>query len=1215
MKKQTLIKIISGFILFVFIVFIFQFALPIQAATNTSLYSNPNQNNSRNPYQFKVSDVINSSMLTSVVGCTGIVNKVSKWMTSFMQSGAVKEQIKDKARLAAIEQVKSACKTGKAASETTAQALPTMPGFAKPVGTILSKLKIKVGTTPVQTCLEAVDSISLEEIDALTKSLAEDKAANFKTQCFDGIAITLAKNQLTAMTRSAMNWVNSGYGGNPFFVQNMQRLTYNLEKNVIETGIDIMLAPQNANPYAADFSRATLTNKGIMASSSKFLGGLQSDLSNFITDPQSYYTNEQLTDAQKTQKALQNARNANASFSRSFATGGWNAWLALTQREQNNPLGFNMVANQYLSDMQSQVVSDTRNELAENNGFMSQKECIKWQMYNKDKTPKIKKVGTAGEPPKVIGVNTDGTLKLSSGGLMQIDEFVFVDQQPRFQNYDGENEYGVCVDKKTITPGSIIRDKTTNYLNSPERQLELAKTINDSLNALFSILISKLESGGLFGLSDSAVNTNWTDNMNTLLNEGGSDSSGNSYSNNGAYDNFELTRDLGNTYVHDMAYDYGTWNAKDNWTTTKNALNNNKKLYPNLNPEIYDTTTGDPIITNSAFYTVDTAGTTKLINEGYNNWEKGDRAYWNGTEWQNWKCAANANGECTNQKSPIANRGVIQKQEDYIVAAKEIIGVLPGIMTKLGELDYCIPGPNPSYKTNSAEAQSTYQDWVGTIYARARDYTDAKHFDWGMDAPGDPTYTAFLNIFSDNMGVFREMNKTGEMALLLTNRYPNLTEWDSKTVDEKNAWNPNEISFFPDYKWKAGDNVQTRIQLLRDKNIDYTNNSLFQNFYEVFDKMMNDVYFKSMINPYLEKENSSEKLPNPGYIPMAESGLDITKDIVYYNDDINQKIEEYGDAMDQAKTNIAKLKPIRDEVSGIIKAAQDRRDAKLLTQINNINAVATDTCKATQIECDNSTENLPQCLKEYNDCISKATTSGKILSKEDYLKKYAACLSEEDIKVYDADGIIGMGDKDEERCSDGFDNDGNGLVDCKDPACSSKDPVCLQTNSTNFKCLATNDHDVNAYLLSSGDGWSRGKLNAPKYTTTPCESRSQTTCSNEYVYAGPSLHISLFNGNYNSYKVKSCVWANVKPINGQCSIALDTTNEIHSYVSDIDCRDGKCVGRLEASKYLPTLCSRRGPKDCSATESVTAGPTKVKSGWLGLDPYFAYTVNKCEWTN
>ena len=1187
MKKQTAHKIIT----FVFLLFLILPILSVNAAmqSNSSLYSNPNIDNGKNPYKFKVSDVVNSSVLTSVVGCTGVVNKVAKWMSTIMQSPEqIAKMAKDEVDKKK-EQLKAACSSVKSGLEAAAGTVPMVNNLVKPLDTKLAKMP---------SCVDQVNAIDDKLIRAALDQEQETKSRDFKEQCFDGIAITLAKNQLTAMARSTMNWVNSGYGGNPLFVQNMKNLTYNLEKNVVETGIDVMLATENASPYAMDFAKTTFNNKGVMTSSSKFLGGLQSDLGNFITDPTSYYTDDQLNSAEDTRTVVQRAQDANNTFANNFSSGGWNGWLALTQTEKNNPLGFNIIASQYMNDIQAQARSDIKDEVTQNNGFMSQKECIQWQMYS-------------GKDDKPINANRAGTAL-----------FIPTLTKTRPANLGPTNnkaDYGKCFDWKVTTPGSLIKEKVGNYLNSPERQLELVKTINDSLNALFSVLISKLQSGGLTSLSDSAVNTNWEDNMNSLADK--SSNNNNNYDNNGAYDNFNLTRDLGNTYVHEPAISYGTWNAKDNWTTTKNELNNNKKLYPSLNPEIYNATTKEPLLTNNAFYTVDTAGKTKLINDGYNDWKVGDRAFWNGTEWQDWKCGSKEeNGECLDQKSPIAKRGVIQIQEDYIVAAKEILQILPKVMTGLGELDYCLPGPNPNYKINSTEAESAYQDWVGSMFAGAIDNSNER-FGVRIDKEKDRTYENLHDIFKDNSATWVTIRQSME---------PLIHEF-SVICDRGESGNDCVDSYF--YA-KNGNMNKYQQSHLSEKNdlitatINETSNYMFSNFYEIFDPMMNNLYFKNITSMYLEKENKSidiEKDKNPEYVPMAESGYDMTKDIMFYKDETNQKVEEYKAAITQAKVNIAKLQPIRDEVSGIIKAAQDRRKVQLDKLINQPNEQPKLECASVQDTClkklgaDDTntviTEKMHDtCLAEYNTCINDKTKSGEILSDAKLQELYNSCLAEENIQVYDADGIIGMGSKDEERCNDGIDNDLNGLID-------SNDPACPQTTTNDMKCIPINDHDVTSYLLSCKNGSKEcnGKLNTNNYTKNSCESRLDlNSCTKtEYIYAGPTYHQNWFDP-YNSYKIKTCGWANVKPVPGQCSDVSGSSNEIHSYMSDTGCADGKCKGNLEASKYSSEICSRRGPNDCTATDVITAGPTisafKIlkPSTW---DRYNAYTVNKCEWKN
>jgi hypothetical protein len=1048
MNQKTITKIISRLIVFVFVISIFQFSSLAQAATDSSMstiWSNPNQGD--NAYKFKVKDVVNSSLLTSVVGCTGVVNKVATWMARFMSSPTKMKQMAEAEKQKAVAQAKSTCAAIKAAAKTLAGSTPGPNNLPAGIDTALGKVK---------WCEENVDARNDEQIQIALDKQQSDAEINLRTQCFDGIAITLAKNQLTAMTRSAVNWVNTGYGGNPFFVQSMTNLTNNLERNVLETGKDILISDAFGSPYARDFATSTINSyqsgRGIGSSSSNFLNSLQSDLGAFITDPKSYYGNDKRT-------ALQRAQDVNYAFSNDFSTGGWDGWLALTQRDQNNPLGFTMQASQYQADLLAKKVSDTRDELTQNSGFLSQKTCVKWQVY--DQNGKPKKQINQNYDPQNDSINTNAY------------ENVYTTTKP-FVCYKIGGE--CCADDgwKVITPGSIIKDKTTNYLNSPERQLELAKTINDSLNALFSVLISKLEGGGLSGLSENVASTaNWRDNTNDLSSIDGTSP----YSNNGAYDGFNLTRDLGNTYIHETPILLGTWNAtvcppepgdQSNCNIATNAnksyplkadgSNKKIKLYPGSAPEVYqikdggatelenDTTNtkkpvdkpyGDVVNPTNGYYEVTTAGKSKLINEGYNGWAIGDRAFWDGSTWQNWK---------KGQTNPIEKRGVIQIQNDYIVAAKEILGVLPNVMPKLGELDYCLPGPNPSYKTNSTSAQSAYQDWVGSMYVGP---VDADRTTFKIDQIGDPSVNNLQNIYNDNPSVWKIIlgdstkgEGGGGMQYLLNH-------FNGYHYGKNGKYSSSEKDDFSNHTY------------LMNLILNYVNSNLFQNFYDVFDKMMDQHYFKNMTSMYLDTETSIGETKNPSYMPMAESGLDLTKNINYYNDDITKVTQEYKDAIAQAKINIAKLEPIKAEVSQIIQAAQARRDANLLLQINKV-----------------------------------SQTSGVTLTAAQYKAKYAECLSEEDIKVFDVDQIT-SGNNNTENCRNGIDDDLNGLVDAQDPACNS-----VLGNTQSQGNGSTDPVSLTAFC-SEGTALSKAEAtNLGLAFVGSCSGIKKTDCNNSYKFPG-----------------------------------------------------------------------------------------------------------------
>lgn len=1096
MKKQTAKKIISCLIIFIFIVSAFQKIPTVNAANNLSnYYSNPNQSNN-GAYKFKISDVVNSSTLTSVVGCTGIVNKVAGLMAGILQSPFKTLAAKKKEIAKTAEQIRRTCAAVKAGVQG---GLGTVPVASDTV------TGPTTGLEAVPFCEKVTQAKNDEEVVALEEEAKKTQARDFKEQCFDGIAITLAKNQLTAMTRSAMNWVNSGYGGNPFFVQNMQRLTTSLEQNVIETGIDVLLDPGQQNPYARSFATTTINSRNILSSSSGFLGSLTSDLENFVTDPKSYYTNEQLNGAYNTETALQRARSTNDAFARDFSLGGWNGWLALTQREKNNPLGFNMVTSQYLADLQNQKVSQAKDEITQNNGFMGQKECIKWQEYVKDENGEIvsKRKNVAG-----TGGNT---------GLAQMTELVFSNSKP-------SNGLGQCVDWKITTPGSLIKDKVTNYINSPERQLELAKTINDSLNALFSILISKLEGGGLSGLSDSAVTTNWTDNINSLS-LGGNGS--NTYDNGGSYNGFNLTRDLGNTYIHDnVGEPVGTWDAQLNLTNINgwekidgvNTKTTTKiKLYPDIAPIVYDKD-GNQIVPQYVYYTVSNPGKSVLVSSGYNDWQVGDRAFWDGEKWQNWK---------KGQQSPIKKRGVIQIQQDYVVAGKEMLKVLPGVMPALGELDYCLPGPNPSYKVNSSLAQSAYSDWINSSYVGPTD-SSGERFGVKMDREGDPSYESFHktyqngniwnSVMSEKIGIMKFNNETASVSnkdiLSIFSNICNGKTSESFSSDVNGYSSASSILSHSDgyncsgnYTYAKNGNLNnTQAGNLDFKNrfkeylSDYLNNFLPNKFYEVFDQKMNSLYFKKMTNRYIEKENEPVRTLNPAYIPMAESGFEFTKNIVNYSEDVIKAQNDYADAISQTKTNLAKLEPIRERVSEIIKAAQDRRNKNLLNIINEKVDKMVAECKATQTQCDNDTENLKQCQAEYNECVSAAVKyTGGSKNIADIKKDYAKCFEEEDIKVFDVEDIVGSNEqRGKEACSDGVDNDLDGLIDSKDPDCGAV-PISApsgRTGRNSDESTTQTDTPVINYTCQAGDEELVGA--AINGMRQGCDATNESTCLSRY---------------------------------------------------------------------------------------------------------------------
>jgi len=925
-KKQIATKIILGIIVSGFVLSFSQFTFPLQVSAvsnNTGLdWENPNKSGD-NPYKVTTDAILNSQTLMNVVGCTGLVDKVSGAITSFLKD-QVTNLLKSKATVLKEQTLAKACAVGKG--------ILVMPPAAIPNVTISQAIADGYQCPNIQkTSNTSLDS----KQDETNRILAATKK---REECFNGLAYTLAKNQLTSMTRQTVNWVNTGFNGNPMYVQNMTSLTNSIERNVIETGVAVVA--NGAFPYGGDFNKTLIRsyNSGAMNGAAKFLNNLTSDLSSFITSKDSYFNTKDSS------AALRRAQEDNNRFANDFSVGGWDGYMALTQRDQNNPLGFTMQASQYVADRINQQATETKNEVLQNNGFLSQKECTKWQLFNNK---------------GVALTNTDSSTYAQDGNSLSKDVGVYsASKSGTTPNFDK------CVDWKVTTPGSIIKDKLTTYINSPERQLELADTMNKSLSSLFTKLIENFRSEGLLGLSQEKYSA--IDNMGGYgvngTSTGDNIASGYStasYGSSAGYsnDSFDLTRDLGNTYIHDAVTKIGSWNAKTNT--------------PQLNVELgpYNEI-AQGYYSPNYYYTVSVAGNTKLFNNGYTGWAVGDRAFWNGKEWQNWK---------KGQTSPVKIRGIIQTQTDYVVAAREILKLLPSIMPKIGELDYCIPGPNPNFANNSMDTGTAFGEYSGTLVGT---YDDGSFFvrnstTYNISKPsdrGDTKYDIYAAIFKDIPEVFKSVQRTYPWTHLLSF---DGTQW-KKNSDE--ARMQGEVDTFLLQ-------IQTDIKKFNEK---YKT--------EIFD----GVYGK-MRSEFNEKENTSDVTKNSAYVPMIEDGYAITKDMVSRNDDLNTEIQDYRDAIIQAESNTGKLNTIKGQVSAIIKAAQDRRDILLLADLNKQNA-----------------------------------TSGTSITMAKYKEQYAACFDEEDILYYDYNKIITDNSVEAERCNDNIDNDLDGLIDSKDPDCKPK---------------------------------------------------------------------------------------------------------------------------------------------------------------------------------
>ncbi len=840
---------------------IFIFATPSSTYAAKLNWDNPNSNGS-GPFQLKLEDSLNSNLIMSVIGCTGIVNKVSGAITGFVQK-EVNKGI-DYAKEEAVS------KTAETAVKALGLSVSNVPESGPGYATSVTDVNFSTQKTKDRQATDALNRVG-------TKLDAQQK----REECLNGIAYTLAKNQLTSMTKSTMNWVTTGFNGDPMYVNNMDSFLNNITDTILETEVAKFQGKPSMYPYGDNYARSAfggrLNNLNFGEVMKQDLdsyllsGGLGNDLANGATDVAKLYTNN-------------------------FGLGGWNGWLAFTQEPSNNPLGYEMSMSQHVADVQNSQIEQTKSELQTNGGILDQRKCVEY------------------------APSTDSILSSLSG-----------------KTNDATNSKGKCIKWQTVTPGSIIKDKISTYVNSPERQLELADTINEVLNSLFSTLISKLQHDGLSSLSSDSNEFSGVSSgpgVNKLFDSNGLEIS-NSTNSSGFSGPFDITKDLGNIYTSKIYA--GNWDASTNTTTNTKEPHLSRGV--GVKNEYYIVTKGASNLRSAD---------SVYLFEGNTSWEVGNQVFFNGT---NWKKGV--------PPYIIAKRGIIQNQQDYINNAQKVLAKLPEVMPALGELDYCIPGPNPNWQVNSAGAYTAYTDWlyaIGTGYNKGG-FLKKSSVQITLPDTTSLEYKAYKSIFD---ATFWRKNIINSKFFAASGESKN----DKTNPFDRQNWGckPGKL---PRMFWK-GDKCMSQAQDTITYYVQKINDDLeatSKKYVNQINKMYGN---ESPLNNPLAIENMNN---DTKYLEMAQAGQNITKNIVSYDQKVREALTDYRDSVTEGCSNIYKLNVIKEKVNIIVKAAQQRRDVKIAKynlENKDHKIVIDQSCKDAELGgyLSNDNDNNPKLLQK-----------------------------------------------------------------------------------------------------------------------------------------------------------------------------------------------------------------------------------------------------------
>ncbi|MFA6269671.1 MAG: hypothetical protein WC657_00460 [Candidatus Paceibacterota bacterium] len=284
----------------------------------------------------------------------------------------------------------------------------------------------------------------------------------------DGVASMIVNTIIERMSKSVVNWINSGFQGSPAFITNPEAFYTDIGDKV-------------AGQYI--FSNPNLN----------FLcGPIQAKIR--LALARNYNPDNQRWQCTLTQVG-QNMDN----FMDNFDNGGWDNFFELTQRQQNNPIGAYIQAENEMYLQISTRQGTQKEELLQGNGFMSYKEC---------------KPGT-----EIAGGGTEQCFAsyqtcLNAGGPEARNSRVPLcnEAMNTCNKTLGSVQAGDCKesDKITNTPGSVIESKLNEQLGMGQGRLQAADEINEMVSALLNQLISQVVGGigkGLRSLSQPDSST------------------------------------------------------------------------------------------------------------------------------------------------------------------------------------------------------------------------------------------------------------------------------------------------------------------------------------------------------------------------------------------------------------------------------------------------------------------------------------------------------------------------------------------------------------------------------------------------------------------------------------------------------------------------------------------------------------------------------------
>ncbi len=326
---------------------------------------------------------------------------------------------------------------------------------------------------------------------------------NVAKEVFRQFLMLTARRLLSKITQNTINWINTGFHGNPLYIENSKSFFGDIAKTEVRTLVDLFGYDSHRFPFGKDFALSVINSyQRQLADNAEY------SLSRVINDP-----------------VLLRA------YQSDFNVGGWNTFFLNTQYPQNNYIGFNMLATETLARRLEGTVQNNAQKvntaLDRSMGFLSPQTCPSNPQYNNLKNqfqrPSFQPTVAPPEPsPELIEVERRLQEAREDGSLSEDDILALESDYRRLRpEYDAQvrqyqGKLGAEKDTWTLlntcpgglvstTPGSVVGSNIMKAINSKFSQTELGAALGNSFSAIFDALINKFLNKGLNSLTNTVA--------------------------------------------------------------------------------------------------------------------------------------------------------------------------------------------------------------------------------------------------------------------------------------------------------------------------------------------------------------------------------------------------------------------------------------------------------------------------------------------------------------------------------------------------------------------------------------------------------------------------------------------------------------------------------------------------------------------------------------